>query len=74
MRAHDACCPPCPPIRPVLGCPPTAPLLPDAMMSDDARRELTELMLRYDAIGHRLWRGFVTRSELRLREGGRDAG
>jgi phenylacetic acid degradation operon negative regulatory protein len=56
----------------------TDPLLPEAIMPVAARRELTELMLRYDAVGHRLWRGFAARpTELRAAralQGARDAG
>jgi phenylacetic acid degradation operon negative regulatory protein len=56
----------------------TDPLLPEAIMPVAARRELTALMLRYDALGHRLWRGFASRpTELRAQrepEGARDAG
>jgi phenylacetic acid degradation operon negative regulatory protein len=52
----------------------TDPLLPDAIMAGDTRRELTETMLRYDRIGRRLWRGLAARSELKLLAGGRDAG
>jgi phenylacetic acid degradation operon negative regulatory protein len=50
------------------------PLLPEAIMPGDARRELTALMLRYDAAGHRVWRGVATRPELALLPGGRLAG
>jgi phenylacetic acid degradation operon negative regulatory protein len=52
----------------------TDPLLPEAIMPATARRDLTERMLRYDAVGHRLWRGFAARPELRVVEAGRDAG
>ncbi|HKP55222.1 MAG TPA: hypothetical protein VJV78_00800 [Polyangiales bacterium] len=54
----------------------TDPLLPDAIMSGDTRRELSEAMLRYDRIGRRIWRGFSLHSprSLTVLAGGRDAG
>jgi phenylacetic acid degradation operon negative regulatory protein len=51
----------------------TDPLLPEAILSGEKRRELTELMLRYDAVGRRIWRGFAERPELTVVHGGRDA-
>jgi len=52
----------------------TDPLLPEALMPGAARRELTELMLRYDAVGHRLWRGFAARPERGALQAGPDVG
>ena len=52
----------------------TDPLLPEAIMPGDTRRELSESMLRYDRIGRRIWRGFSARSQLTVLAGGRDAG
>jgi phenylacetic acid degradation operon negative regulatory protein len=52
----------------------TDPLLPEAIMPADTRRELTAMMLRYDAAGHRLWRSVATRAELKVLPGGRNAG
>lgn len=56
----------------------TDPLLPEAIMPATERRELTTLMLRYDAVGHRLWRGVAARPrelrELRVQQGASDAG
>jgi phenylacetic acid degradation operon negative regulatory protein len=52
----------------------TDPLLPEAIMGGDTRRELSESMLRYDRIGRQLWRSYARRSKLRLLAGGRDAG
>jgi hypothetical protein len=43
-------------------------------MPADTRRELTAMMLRYDAAGHRLWRSVATRAELKVLPGGRNAG
>ncbi|MDH5676042.1 MAG: hypothetical protein OEZ06_28225 [Myxococcales bacterium] len=36
------------------------PLLPAELMDVSGRAELSELMLRYDRVGHRLWRSFAT--------------
>lgn len=52
----------------------TDPLLPEAIMAGDTRRELSESMLRYDRVGRQLWRRFTLRSQLTLLAGGRDAG
>lgn len=49
----------------------TDPLLPEQIMLGDTRAELTETMLRYDAIGHALWRDFATKPELSLVQGTR---
>jgi phenylacetic acid degradation operon negative regulatory protein len=51
----------------------TDPLLPDELCPSAPRARLTELMLRYDALGRRIWRGFAGRPELSLIEGGRHA-
>jgi phenylacetic acid degradation operon negative regulatory protein len=52
----------------------TDPLLPEAIMSGDTRRELSESMLRYNHLGRQLWRSYARRSKLTLLAGGRDAG
>jgi len=51
----------------------TDPLLPEAIMPGDTRRELSESMLRYDRVGRRLWSGFAVRSQLTVLAGGRNA-
>jgi phenylacetic acid degradation operon negative regulatory protein len=51
----------------------TDPLLPEEIVPGAARRELTELMLRYDAAGHRLWRSFATRTAPESQSGERHA-
>jgi len=52
----------------------TDPLLPEQIMAGQTRAALTEAMLRYDAIGHALWRDFATKPDLALVQGGRRAG
>lgn len=52
----------------------TDPLLPEQIMKGQTRAALTETMLRYDAIGHALWRDFATEPDLTLVQGGRRAG
>jgi phenylacetic acid degradation operon negative regulatory protein len=52
----------------------TDPLLPDDIAPSDKRRELSELMLRYDAIGRKVWRNFASTPLLQVVQGGRDAG
>jgi phenylacetic acid degradation operon negative regulatory protein len=51
----------------------TDPLLPEAIMSGDTRRELGETMVGYDRIGRQLWRSYALRSRLTVLAGGRDA-
>jgi phenylacetic acid degradation operon negative regulatory protein len=50
----------------------TDPLLPEEIVASAKRRELTELMLRYDSVGRRIWRSFASGPELKLVKGGRD--
>jgi phenylacetic acid degradation operon negative regulatory protein len=52
----------------------TDPLLPEEIMASETRAALTQAMLRYDAVGHALWRDFRTEPELRALDGGRLAG
>ena len=52
----------------------TDPLLPEQIMPGRARAELTEAMLRYDAVGHALWRGFASAPAASLVTGERHAG
>ena len=52
----------------------TDPLLPEQIMEGAARAALTETMLRYDAVGHALWRDFATKPDLTLVKGARRAG
>jgi hypothetical protein len=52
----------------------TDPLLPEQIMQGQTRADLTETMLRYDAIGHALWRDFASKPDLTLVQGGRHAG
>ena len=52
----------------------TDPLLPEEIVAGDKRRELTELMLRYDSVGRRIWRTFTSGADLELLKGGRDVG
>jgi phenylacetic acid degradation operon negative regulatory protein len=52
----------------------TDPLLPEEIMPGATREALTTAMLRYDAIGHALWRDFAQKPELTLVQGGRRAG
>jgi hypothetical protein len=52
----------------------TDPLLPEEIVAGEKRRELTELMLRYDAVGRRIWRTFASTPELGLIKGGRGIG
>ena len=52
----------------------TDPLLPEQIMSGETRAALAEAMLRYDAVGHALWRDFRTEAELSIVKGGRRAG
>ena len=51
----------------------TDPLLPEAIMPGATRRELSELMLRYDRVGRRLWSGFAARPQLSGLTEGRNA-
>ena len=37
----------------------TDPLLPEQMLPSEPRAKLTETMLRYDEVGHALWKGFA---------------
>jgi hypothetical protein len=43
-------------------------------MPGETRARLTESMLRYDALGHALWRDVAAKSQLALVKGGRHAG
>jgi len=52
----------------------TDPLLPEQLMQGETRAALTETMLRYDAVGHALWRDFATKPDLTLVKGARRAG
>jgi hypothetical protein len=52
----------------------TDPLLPEQVMSGRTRAALTEAMLRYDAVGHALWRDFRAETELSVVKEGRRAG
>jgi len=52
----------------------TDPLLPEEIMEGRTRAALTETMLRYDAVGHALWRDFATKPDLTLVKGARRAG
>lgn len=52
----------------------TDPLLPEQIMDGRARAALTETMLRYDEVGHALWRDYATKPELTLVKGARHAG
>ena len=52
----------------------TDPLLPEEIVPSEKRRELTELMLRYDGVGRRIWRTFASAPELDVIKGGRDVG
>jgi phenylacetic acid degradation operon negative regulatory protein len=52
----------------------TDPLLPEQIMPTEPRARLTETMLRYDAVGHALWKDFAARSALAVLKGGRRAG
>jgi phenylacetic acid degradation operon negative regulatory protein len=52
----------------------TDPLLPAPIMEGATRAALTEAMLRYDAVGHALWRTFATQPDLALVKGARRAG
>ena len=49
------------------------PLLPEEIMAGDPRRDLTERMLEYDAIGHCLWSEVASQPHLEL-VGGQHAG
>jgi len=49
----------------------TDPLLPDEITQSAPRANLHALMLRYDAVGHRLWRRYAATPELTLVQGGR---
>jgi hypothetical protein len=44
----------------------TDPLLPEQIMEGQTRAALTETMLRYDALGHALWRDFASKPDLTL--------
>jgi phenylacetic acid degradation operon negative regulatory protein len=52
----------------------TDPLLPEQIMEGATRAALTETMLRYDTLGHALWRDFATKPDLTLVKGTRRAG
>lgn len=52
----------------------TDPLLPEAIMKGDTRRELSDLMLRYEQFGRDIWRKYATRTQLTVLAGGRDVG
>lgn len=52
----------------------TDPLLPEEIMAGATRAALTEAMLRYDAVGHALWRDFATKPELALVQGSKPQG
>jgi phenylacetic acid degradation operon negative regulatory protein len=52
----------------------TDPLLPEEVIPGAARAALTETMLRYDAVGHALWRDFAQKPDLTLVKGARRAG
>jgi DNA-binding transcriptional regulator PaaX len=52
----------------------TDPLLPEPIMAGASRAALTEAMLRYDAVGHALWRDFASQPDLTLVKGARRAG
>jgi phenylacetic acid degradation operon negative regulatory protein len=52
----------------------TDPLLPEQIMAGETRAALTEAMLRYDAVGHALWRDAATQPDLTLVKGTRRAG
>jgi phenylacetic acid degradation operon negative regulatory protein len=52
----------------------TDPLLPEQIMDGTTRAALTETMLRYDAVGHALWRDFALKPDLTLVKGARRAG
>jgi phenylacetic acid degradation operon negative regulatory protein len=52
----------------------TDPLLPAEIMAGETRAALTEAMLRYDAVGHALWRDFGAEPALSLVKGGQRAG
>jgi hypothetical protein len=54
----------------------TDPLLPEEIVPNEKRRELTELMLRYDGVGRRIWRTFASAPELGVIaiKGARDVG
>jgi len=52
----------------------TDPLLPESIMAGETRAALTQAMLRYDTVGHALWRDFGAEPELRVVNGGRLAG
>jgi hypothetical protein len=51
----------------------TDPLLPEQMIPSEPRAKLTETMLRYDTVGHALWKGFAS-EPLSLVKRGADAG
>ena len=50
------------------------PLLPPQIMPCEGRAELTARMLRYDEVGHEIWRRLPAEPELKLLRGGRRAG
>jgi len=52
----------------------TDPLLPEPIMAGATRAALTEAMLRYDAVGHALWRDFATKPDLVLVQGAKAKG
>lgn len=52
----------------------TDPLLPEEIMPSATRAALSETMLRYDAVGHALWRDFGAEPALSLVKGGQRAG